>query len=71
MLRSSDEDKAHELIACDNGFGTWRKSTDDNIILPSRPLQQKENHDIKIEPLTVKQLDVPDENDTIYMCKLI
>ena len=51
-------------------FGTWRTSKDDIIILPSRPLQQKENHEIKIEPLTVKLLDVPDEYDTIYMCKL-
>ena len=35
-----------------------------------KTLQQKENHEIKIEPLTVKHLDVPDEYDTIYMCKL-
>ena len=58
------------MIDFDNGFGTWRKSKDDNIILPSKTYQQKENHEIKIEPLTVKHLDVPDEYDTIYMCKL-
>ena len=57
------------MIEFGNGFGTWRKSKDDNIIKPSRPLQQKENHAIKIERLTVKQLDVPDEYDTIYMCQ--
>ena len=65
VIRSSELEKAHELMEFDNVFGTWRKSKDDNIILPSRPLQQKENHEINIEPLTVKQLDVPDEYDAV------
>ncbi|MFM7978803.1 MAG: hypothetical protein ACKPKO_05755 [Candidatus Fonsibacter sp.] len=43
---------------------------DDNIILPSKTLQQKENHEIQIEPLIVNQLDIPDEYDTTYICKL-
>ncbi|MFM7987471.1 MAG: hypothetical protein ACKPKO_49980, partial [Candidatus Fonsibacter sp.] len=38
--------------------------------LQSKTLQQKENHDIKIEPLIVNQLEVPDEYDTTYICKL-
>ena len=50
VLRCSDLEKAPELMEFDNGSGTWRKSKDDNNILPSRPLQQKENHEIKIEP---------------------
>ena len=70
VIRSSDFEKARTLIDFDNGFGTWRKSKDDNIILPTKKYEQKENHEIKIEPLTVKHLDVPDEYDTIYMCKL-
>ncbi|MFM7990433.1 MAG: hypothetical protein ACKPKO_65060 [Candidatus Fonsibacter sp.] len=43
------------MIAFDNGFGTGRKSKDNNIILPSKTLQKKENHEIKIEPLIVDQ----------------
>ncbi|MFM7981780.1 MAG: hypothetical protein ACKPKO_20930 [Candidatus Fonsibacter sp.] len=39
-------------------------------MLPSKTLQQKENNDIKIEPLIVNMLDVPDEYDTTYICKL-
>ncbi|MFM7985629.1 MAG: hypothetical protein ACKPKO_40590, partial [Candidatus Fonsibacter sp.] len=31
VLRSSDLEKAYALIEFDNGFGTWRKSKDDNI----------------------------------------
>ena len=61
VIRSSHLEKAHELIEFDYSFGTWRTSKYGNIILPSRPLQQKENHALKIEPLIVKQWDVPGE----------
>ena len=54
----------------DTGIGTWRKSKDSNIILPSKTIEQKENHEINIEPLIVNQLDVPDEYDTTYICRL-
>ena len=53
VLRPSDLDEAHEFIEFDNDIGTWRKSTESNTILPSHTLQQKENHEIKIEPLNV------------------
>ena len=48
LFRSSDLVKVHELLEFDNGFGTWRTSQDNNIILPSHTLQQKENHAIII-----------------------
>ncbi|MFM7985482.1 MAG: hypothetical protein ACKPKO_39825, partial [Candidatus Fonsibacter sp.] len=63
-------EKARALIVFDNGFGTWRKSQDDNVMLPSKTLLQKENHDINIKPLIVNQLVVPYEYDTTYICKL-
>ena len=52
VFRSSELEKAHELIEFGNVFGTWRKSKDDNLILPSHPLQQKETEDFfsKIAP---------------------
>ena len=70
MIRSSDLEKATEILEFDNGIGTWRKSKDSKFILPSKTIEQKENHEIKIEPLIVNQLDVPDEYDTTYICKL-
>ncbi|MFM7984675.1 MAG: hypothetical protein ACKPKO_35660, partial [Candidatus Fonsibacter sp.] len=70
VLRSSDLEKARALIEFDNGFGTWRNSKDDNIILPNKAIQQKENHDIKIEPLIVNRLDVPEKYDTTYIRNL-
>ena len=42
VLRSSDLEKAHELIEFDNGFGTSRNSKHINIISPTHTLQQKE-----------------------------
>ena len=70
VLRASDLEKAYGLIQFDDGFGSWRVSKESNIILPSNSLQQKENHEIKIEPLIVKHVDVLDEYDTGYICKL-
>ena len=70
VLRSSDLEKATELIEFDKGIWTRRKSKDSNIILRSKANEQKENHEIKIELLIVNQLDVPDEYDTTYICTL-
>ena len=42
VFRSSDLEKAHELIEFDNGFGTSRNSKHINIFLPTHTLQQKE-----------------------------
>ena len=68
VLRSSDLDKAHDLLEFDNGIGTWRKSKNSNIILQSNAIQQKENNEIKHEQVIVNQLDVPDGYDTVYIC---
>ena len=70
VIRSSDLEKATEILEFDNGIGTWRKSKDSNIILPTKTIQKIDNYEIKIEPLIVNQLDVPDEYDTTYICKL-
>jgi hypothetical protein len=32
VIRSSDIEKATEVLEFDNGIGTWRKSKDSNII---------------------------------------
>ncbi|MFM7982348.1 MAG: hypothetical protein ACKPKO_23815, partial [Candidatus Fonsibacter sp.] len=70
VLRSSDLQKATEVLEFDNGIGTWRISKDSNINLPTKTIQKIDNVEIKIEPLIVNQLDVPDEYDTTYICKL-
>ena len=67
VIRSSDLEKATEVLEFDNGIGTWRKSKYSNIILPTKTIQEIANYEIKIEPLIVNQLDVPDEYDTTYM----
>ena len=41
------------------------------FILPSNVIQQKENHEIKIEPFIVNHVDVPGEYATVYICKFI
>ena len=67
MIRSSDLEKATEILEFDNGIGTWRKSKDSNIILPSKTIEQKENNAIKIEPLIVNQLSAGTLSIYIYI----
>ena len=48
VLRSSDLEKAHELIEFDNGFGIWRKAQDNAVISPSKAIQHKQTLKTKL-----------------------
>ena len=37
---------------------------------PSYNFEKRQNHEIKIKPLIINELNVPDEYDTNYICKL-
>ena len=65
MIRSSDLEQAHELIEFNNGFGTWRKSKENDIILQSKTIQQIENYEFKIDHFARYKREFPIEYQSI------
>ena len=69
-IKASDIEQCKQLLDFDVGIGNWRLSKDQHIIYPLDDLKFNINNEIRIEPLHITQLDVPDEYDTEHICKL-
>ena len=52
-------------------IGQWRVSNTKNIIFPASSLQKVENRCTEVKPRDTQVLDIPDEYDTMHICRLI
>jgi hypothetical protein len=62
------EAKAREVLAFDQGIGTWRVSKTDDIIFPFDNLKCVELEDIEFSHLVTQELAIADEWNTDEMC---
>ena len=62
------ETKARDVLAFDNGIGSWRVSKTDDIIFPFTMLQHEELTAIEFNHLITKELTIDDEWDVNELC---
>ena len=63
------ETKAREVLAFDQGIGTWRVSKTDDIIFPFENLKHDELEAIEFKHLETQEIAITDEWDVSEMCK--
>ena len=62
------EAKARELLAFDQGIGTWRVSKTAGIIFPFENLRQAQLDDVEVKHLEINTLTVANEWDVSELC---
>ena len=63
-IKHADLDTVKGLLNFNDSIGSWRVSNNEEIIFPTIPLVLKQNASIPIKPLSINNLEIPDEFDT-------